>query len=80
MIYEDGTDSVVKWQHKKFRNQGITHKKDYNNILPVTYMLNISVFITSVLLLFTHVNCIVLHSHIHASCYICYVIHACMMF
>jgi hypothetical protein len=52
MTYEDGTDSVPKRQHKKFRSQGITQKKEYNNILPITYTLTISIFITSVLLLF----------------------------
>jgi hypothetical protein len=28
--YEDGTDSVPKHQHIKFRCQGITQKKAYN--------------------------------------------------
>ena len=27
---EDGTDSVPKCQHIKFRHRGITHKKAYN--------------------------------------------------
>jgi hypothetical protein len=28
--YEDGTDSVPKHQHIKFRCRGITQKKEYN--------------------------------------------------
>jgi hypothetical protein len=30
MTYEDGTDSVPKCQHIKFRRRGITQKKEYN--------------------------------------------------
>jgi hypothetical protein len=29
--YEDGTDSVLKHRHIKFRRWGITQKKAYNN-------------------------------------------------
>jgi len=29
--YEDGTDSVTKSRHIKFRRRGITQKKAYNN-------------------------------------------------
>jgi len=30
--YEDGTDSVLKHQHIKFRHWGITQKKEYNSL------------------------------------------------
>jgi hypothetical protein len=30
LAYEDGTDSVSKRRHIKFRRQGITQKKTYN--------------------------------------------------
>jgi TRAP-type C4-dicarboxylate transport system permease large subunit len=51
MTYEVGTDSVPKQQHKELRQWGVTQKKEHN-ILPVTYILTICIFITHVLLLF----------------------------
>jgi len=37
--FEDGTDSVLKRQHIKFRCQGITQKKAYNMTEEITNIL-----------------------------------------